>query len=279
MKINEYPESSGFALSDVFIMDGATGTKKVSVEKLPYFLFDNVPEMHNRVFRGKNLGNAYTTAQKDEVASGRFKDLWLGDYWEIGGRKWRIVDFNYYINTGDVRVTTNHVTVMPDTVLAQAVWNSPRTLAGGYANSQIRTNMAAARNIVNSAFGIASILSHREALSTAVDNTTGRVTGVDWYDTTIELPDEMMLFGSSRAGNLPSMNSNLDLRVYHQSHRQLALFGMTTKYLILDGDAYWVRDTSISGNVGIISYGASSYARPVATESSNGVRPVFNLKG
>ena len=53
-------------------------------------------ELRRVLFRGKNLGTALTAVQKAAIKDGSFKGMFLGDYWSIGGRIWRIVDMDYW---------------------------------------------------------------------------------------------------------------------------------------------------------------------------------------
>jgi len=65
-------------------------------------LFTNNPDAKNGIYRGDYLGNTVTVAQYLAISSGTFDDLYIGDYWTIGGVNWRIAAFNYYRNTGDI---------------------------------------------------------------------------------------------------------------------------------------------------------------------------------
>ena len=53
---------------------------------------------HNSIFRGKNLGTEVTAAQYAAIADGSFTDMYIGDYWVINGRRYRIAHFDYYLN-------------------------------------------------------------------------------------------------------------------------------------------------------------------------------------
>ena len=77
-------------------------------------MMDKIPEMHRNIFRGKNLGNAIGGDQLSEIYAGTFHDLWVGDYWNLGGVKWRIVDIDYWQD-----LTEHHVLVMPDDPLSE----------------------------------------------------------------------------------------------------------------------------------------------------------------
>lgn len=119
MKITEYPSVTELDDDNVFILDGSNGTKKIAKSDLIYALYNDIPQMHNQIFRGKNLGAAYTSAQKQAVYNGTFHDLWVGDYWEISGHKWRIVDIDYFNShkTGGDYSVDHHLVIMADAVL------------------------------------------------------------------------------------------------------------------------------------------------------------------
>lgn len=52
------------------------------------------PEMHRNIFRGKHLGESITEEQLEVIRDGSFADLYVGDYWEINGTKYRIADIH-----------------------------------------------------------------------------------------------------------------------------------------------------------------------------------------
>lgn len=87
---------------------------------------------HNSRFRGANLGTAYAADQSAAIKAGTFDDLFVGDYWEIGGVRYRIAGFNLWLNTGDVQLTTNHAVIVPDTNLYTAQMNTTNTTDGAY---------------------------------------------------------------------------------------------------------------------------------------------------
>lgn len=73
----------------------------------------NTSGFHNSIFRGKKLGTEVTAAQWAEIKNGTFKDMYIGDYWTIGGTDYVICHFNYYKNCGDANCNKNHILVMP----------------------------------------------------------------------------------------------------------------------------------------------------------------------
>lgn len=176
MKITEYPTAQFFDADDVLIKDGTNGTKQIKASDLVYALFDSIPEMHKEIFRGKSLGSTFTAAQQQALSDGSFHDLWLGDYWESGDIKYRIVDFDYYYDkfrsSSDGRnVLTHHVVVMPDTGLSSENINfTSSTNTWNYVNSPMRTGaaMSSARSKVNSFFGSEKIMTFYESYTSSI---------------------------------------------------------------------------------------------------------------
>ena len=199
---------------------------------------ENNAGAHNAIYRGKYLGNTYTAAQQAAVAAGTFDDLFIGDYWTIGGVNYRIAGFDYYLNNGDTACATHHMIVVPDTQLYTHVMNDTNVTEGGYYGSKMRTSgLNQAKTTAESAFGASHILSHREYLTNAVSN--GRPSGGSWYDCTVELMSERMVYGNgifmpvSDGTNVPSN--------YTVSKGQLPLF-LYRHDLIGNRENWWLRD-------------------------------------
>lgn len=125
MKITEYPSVTELDDDNVFILDGTNGTKKIAKSDLVYALFNNIPEMHNKIYRGKNLGSTFTSTQKSSIENGTFNDIWVGDYWEISGHKYYVAHLDYFTDT-----TNQHTVVVFPNILASSVkWDG--TASGG----------------------------------------------------------------------------------------------------------------------------------------------------
>lgn len=104
--------------------------------KIAPLLFNNAGA-HNAIYRGKSLGSTVTTAQYAAIKAGTFDDLYIGDYWTIGGVNYRIAAFDYYLNSGDTSCTTHHVVIVPDTCLYNAQMHN--TSSGGYEGGAANT--------------------------------------------------------------------------------------------------------------------------------------------
>lgn len=277
MKMSEYPTTTSFDDSSILIADGTAGTRKIYAKDAILAMLDaNSVHNHRLVFRGKNLGTSLTIDQKTAIQNGSFSDLWLGDYWVIGGVTWRIVDFNYWMGSGDTELTTPHIVVMPDSNLDTGAMNTSATTTGGYTGSAMyTTNMANAKTLVTSAFGDA-VLTHREYLINAV--TSGYASGGAWTDSGVDLPNELMIYGShiyAAAGD-----GTTNVKRYTNSATQLALFRVAPRFINKPDGAsarisYWLRDiVNASSFVRVSSYGAP---QDTSASQSYGIRPVFAI--
>lgn len=234
-------------------------------------IFDNAGS-HNSIYRGKYLGSSYTAEQQAAITDGTFTDLFIGDYWTINGVNYRIAAFDYYLNTGDTACTTHHAVIVPDTVLYIAQMNTSNTTTGGYVGSAMyTTNLTTAKTTINTAFGSANILSHSVYLTNTI-NSSGIVTNGDWYDCTVDLMSEQMVYGSSIF--MPVSTGSIVPSNYFIEKTQLNLFSLCPSF-ISNRNSYWLKDVvnascfSDVGAAGQSHYGGASGTR--------GVRPAFAI--
>lgn len=235
---------------------------------LAQLTYDNAGA-HNSIYRGKNLGTTVTEEQWEAISSGTFTDLYIGDYWVIGGVNWRIAAFDYYLNCGDTSFTKHHAVIVPDTCLYSAQMNTTNVTTGAYKGSAMYTaNLTQAKSTINSAFGSSHVLSHRIYLSNAMSN--GRASAGEWTDSTVDLMCEHMVYGSgifspvSDGSNVPNN--------YRVEKGQLPLFALEPSR-ICNRDTWWLRDVITAAAFAFVngdgdaSYSGASYSR--------GVRPAF----
>lgn len=271
MKIMEHPSATKLAEADVVLIDGAEGTRKIAGSDLAYSLLDLCgANIHRSIFRGKNLGATVTAEQKLAIQNGTFEDLWLGDYWEINGVKWRIADFDYWYNRGMPAFTNHHLVIFPDTGIGNAKMNDSSITTGGYVGSLMyTTNMATAKSAVTTAFGSA-VLTHKEYLINTVAN--GYPSAGAHVDSSIELPNEPMIYGSYIY--TPANNGTTDVKRYTISNYQLALLKIRPEFMVCEG-GYWLRDVASSTHFARVD----AYGGATSTGAANAynIRPVFPI--
>lgn len=270
------------------IHDG-TGLKKITfanfrakaVEgtetKIAPLLFNNAGA-HNAIYRGKSLGSTVTTAQYAAIKAGTFDDLYIGDYWTIGGVNYRIAAFDYYLNSGDTNCTTHHVVIVPDTCLYNAQMHNTssggyeggaaNTTTGGYVGSDMyKSNLEQAKTTIKSAFS-GHVLKHRIYLTNAVAN--GRASGGAWCDSEVDLMCEQMVYGSGIFSPV-SDGSNVPAN-YRVEKSQLPLFQHEPSR-ICNRNNWWLRDVITASYFALVdSYGDADY---YGASNSFGVRPAF----
>ena len=234
---------------------------------------------HNSIYRGKYLGDAVTAAQWSAIGNGTFEDLYIGDYWTIDNVNWRIAAFDYWLHCGDTECTTHHIVIVPDSnlVAGSSPMNSTNVTTSAYVGSDFYTgandNTGKSQCVtqINAAFGSAHILSHREYLKNAVTN--GYESNGAWYDSTVELMTEQMVYGCKVFGNVVS-GTNIPAS-FTIDNAQLPLFAHDNSQ-ICNRTIWWLRDVvsdtsfaSVHGHGNCSSGSASSFAI--------GIRPVFAI--
>ena len=259
----------------MLIHDG-NGVKVITVENLHKGLQTDIDSVrnvladgaaaHNCIYRGKNLGTSVTAEQYAAISSGKFTDLYIGDYWVIKGVTYRIAAFDYYYNCGDTNFTKHHAVIVPDTSLYKAQMNTSNVTTGGYTGSAMyKSNLAQAKTTIKAAFGSAHVLTKRELLTNAVNGNTP--SGWAWFDSDVELMNEVQAYGSVAWGAHDGNGYNVA-----SGDGQFPLF-MFDRTKLHNREDYWLRDVAsapyfsrvnLYGNADI---GYASY--------SLGVRPAF----
>lgn len=259
----------------MLIHDG-NGVKVITVESLHKGLQTDIDSVrnvladgaaaHNCIYRGKNLGTSVTAEQYAAISSGKFTDLYIGDYWVINGVTYRIAAFDYYYNCGDTNFTKHHAVIVPDTSLYKAQMNTSNVTTGGYTGSAMyKSNLAQAKTTIKAAFGSAHVLTKRELLTNAVNGNTP--SGWAWFDSDVELMNEVQAYGSVVWGAHDGNGYNVA-----SGDGQFPLF-MFDRTKLHNREDYWLRDvasaTSFSrvNSIGDADIYYASY--------SFGVRPAF----
>lgn len=223
---------------------------------------------HNSIFRGKNIGVEPTAKQYADIANGSFEDMYIGDYWTIGGVNYRIAAFNYFYNVGDTALTVNHAVIVPDTKLYDATMNSTNITTGAYAGSLMRTtNLASAISTIESAFA-GHVLTHRQLLTNVTAD--GKASNWSWYDAKVELMNEVMVYGSSVFG-VSDRGNGFNVG---SSNGQLPLFALRHD-MMHNRQNWWLRDVvSAAYFATVYSGGFADYNN---ASNAFGVRPAFSI--
>ena len=226
---------------------------------------------HNSVYRGKYLGTAVTDTQWTAIGNGTFEDLYIGDYWTIGGINYRIAAFDYYYRTGDTSCDTHHVVLVPDVIMYTHVMNDTNITDGAYVGSKMYTEgLTQAKTTINNAFGSAHILNHRQLLCNATAN--GYESGHAWYDSTVELMTEQNVYGCKIFGN--QTNGTGWAYNYTIDKSQYPLFTFRPD-MISNRQWFWLRDVASAASFAYVygTGGANAYHASYAY----GVRPAFSI--
>lgn len=259
----------------MLIHDG-NGVKVITVENLHKGLQTDIDSVrnvladgaaaHNCIYRGKNLGTSVTAEQYAAISSGKFTDLYIGDYWVIKGVTYRIAAFDYYYNCGDTNFTKHHAVIVPDTSLYKAQMNTSNVTTGGYTGSAMyKSNLAQAKTTIKAAFGSAHVLTKRELLTNAVNGNTP--SGWAWFDSDVELMNEVQAYGSVAWGAHDGNGYNVA-----SGDGQFPLF-MFDRTKLHNREDYWLRDVaSATFFSGVFFYG---HANDNNASYSFGVRPAF----
>lgn len=259
----------------MLIHDG-NGVKVITVENLHKGLqadIDSVRNVladgaaaHNCIYRGKNLGTSVTAEQYAAISSGKFTDLYIGDYWVIKGVTYRIAAFDYYYNCGDTNFTKHHVVIVPDTSLYKAQMNTSNVTTGGYTGSAMyKSNLAQAKTTIKAAFGSAHVLTKRELLTNAVNGNTP--SGWAWFDSDVELMNEVQVYGSVAWGAHDGNGYNVA-----SGDGQFPLF-MFDRTKLHNREDYWLRDVASATGFSLVSGNGDANSRYAS--ASLGVRPAF----
>ena len=259
----------------MLIHDG-NGVKVITVENLHKGLQTDIDSVrnvladgaaaHNCIYRGKNLGTSVTAEQYAAISSGKFTDLYIGDYWVINSVTYRIAAFDYYYNCGDTNFTKHHAVIVPDTSLYKAQMNTSNVTTGGYTGSAMyKSNLAQAKTTIKAAFGSAHVLTKKELLTNAV--TGNAPSGWAWFDSDVELMNEVQVYGSVAWGAHDGNGFNVA-----SGDGQFPLFRFD-RIKLHNREDYWLRDVSSATSFSNVSN--SGYAYNYNASRSIGVRPAF----
>lgn len=273
-KVTSEGEVSAGSVSSTGTISAASAT--IAGKDIQSTLLASNAGAHNGIFRGKNLGSSLTEAQSAAIQAGTFDDLYIGDYWTIGGVDYVIVAFDYYYNTGDTACTTHHAVVVPRNPLYNAQMNTTNVVTGAYVGSAMyTTNLNNAKTTIQNAFGSTHLLTIRQLFQNSVAESGYENSIGEWYDATVWLMNEFNVYGgivwknafaaTNWRGNYTIDNSQypgfaLDPTMIHTPSR----------------NAYWLRDVASSTDFAFVN--GDGNCSSDAASNSYGVRPAFCIK-
>lgn len=276
------PGSVGEFNADDRLMFGTDeGNKGVKLEDSLYAIVDAIgggSALKRSIWRGKKIGGVVTDDQYAAIADGSFRDLFIGDYWEIGGRTWRIMDMDYWLWSGasDHICNTHHLVIMPDAPLYEGKMNDTNTTTGGYVGSAMHTSgLDAARRIIEAVFSSEHILKYNEMLVNAVDSTSGVPSGSSWNYIDVCLPNNPMIYGSYTWEQTKNVNPSR----YSVSNNILAAIALKPSLTNCNSArrGYWLREP-----VNLTTFFQVTSTRHIGVVNASnieGVRPVFGVIG
>lgn len=230
---------------------------------------------HNSIFRGKNISKYYEDGSLyTRISSGKFTDLFVGDYIIKNDITWRIAGFDVYLHKGDTSMTKHHAIIVPDTNLTNASMNTTNTTNGGYVGSNMYTAIlpSVLNTYIMPVFGN-HVLEYRNLLTNSVNATgynrlgtnSGCASEWNWYTRKLDLLNEIQLFGSivwsSSARDIGSDNC------------QLPLFRLVPELNI--NKSFWLRNIATISNFSLV--GSDGRSDSYDASISSGVRPYFYI--
>lgn len=229
---------------------------------------------HNAIYRGKYLGSSVTAAQWAAIKAGTFEDLYIGDYWTIGGVDYVIAAFDYYLHCGDTETTVHHVTLVPRKNMYTHVMNDTNIVTGGYVGSKMyKSGLNSAKTTIANAFGSTHILTIRQLYTNATNADYGFGTAFAWYDDSVFLMNEMNVYGSYVFVEF-YRTTQWGADKYSPDNSQYPIFAFD-KTMIHTGENYWLRNVANSTGFASVLNGG----RCACDNASHvlGVRPAFNI--
>ena len=162
---------------------------------------------------------------------------------------------DYFYRTGDTDITKHHLVIVPRSAWYTHVMNDAHSTEGGYANSKMRASgLDEAKAKFTAAFGD-MIITHRELFTNAVTN--GKPSGGAWMDATVELMNEIMVYGTTVF--TPGCDGATVPYLYTTNKIQLAAFQLNPAFITVRGQWYWLRDVVSSTDFAHVHAGGDAY--------------------
>lgn len=227
---------------------------------------------HNSIYRGKNLGTISTAAQLEtflsdhEVASGKFTDLYVGDYLNLNdgtyNKTWVIAGFDTEYNKGGANpLTTHHITLIPTSKLFDAQMNDSNTTSGGYIATKMHTSVLP--GLVTSLQNLLGnhLLPREIEVSNAISG--GQSSNWEWVTAYASLMTEVQVYGSMVWGSKFDVGEGLS---------KLPLFNYVNP-VQYSRVTFWLRAVATANNFAVVYERGGADRAGAGTQL--GVRPLI----
>ncbi len=236
--------------------------------------------LRRNTYRGKDITSYHNDGSLYEmISSGRFDDIYVGDYIIANNITWLVADIDNYLYTGNPGLIQHHLTIIPAKPLITASMNDTNTTEGGYLNSTMKKTILP--NLLNTyvkpVFGN-HILTYNTLLTNSVDVTApsmagsglqGSTNSFGWYESQIDLMSEKNLYGSDTFSS-SGRDTGID-------GKQYALFQLKPEYINTDGKGFqfnsWLKNISSKERFVVTGDGTSDTY--LASNDAMSVRPRF----
>lgn len=241
---------------------------------------------HNSIYREKNISSYLTDGSLwTRISSGKFNDLFVGDYFNIvldGALSvMRIAGFDTFLKTGVTEISTHHVVIISDVIFENAPMISAET-TGGYLNTTMyKTTLPKWAAYLEIEIGASHVLQTTEFLTSSIDvnaknvmrqDLIGASNGCNWGTQHANLLSETEVYGYMSYSSSGYENGM-------SNYGQLPLFRLNPSKIIaltLNGNRtdYWLRNVASSYKFcSVEKHGIASY---LDNDSIGvGVRPRF----
>ena len=287
-KITDLTELESANSTDVVPVVDVTNkeTKKMQFDNLMASIVPKNAGAHNSIYRGKDITELWENGTlSKQIAAGTFDDIFIGDYITgASGYKYMVghIDYMYKVATSDdTRCVTHHLLMVPDHVMGTATMNSTNITTGAYVGSELyASGLDDVKTIIKNDIGSDHILSHYNHFANTV--TGDYESAGTWYESTIDLMNETMVYGNEQWHNI-KRGANASTQ-YNVQTTQLAIFrldpsfrmvkmGLTYEAENTGYKGWWLRDVAFAGCFCDVNW--IGFANHIGASWVGGLRPAF----
>lgn len=247
--------------------------------------------IRNSIYRGNNLGANITNQVKTSIENNSFDNLFIGDYWEVNGIKFRIAHFNYftpYAMSDRSEYTSNinnHIIVVPDECLGADKALSDGTdlmneASGNTIRSPIDAELISISGNKDYMPELYNFLIHFCKINNMTYqgwfNSTNKITREFYYSWWRGFPMSSHMLFDKHKSVIQTYRTGDNIFSYMGSimDKQLSLFSLNPK-LIKSNKRYWLIDSS--GYKVNLYVNVGGYIRTDTNTKEYGIRPCFIL--